>query len=127
MELKNSRTAQNLLKAFAGESQARRRYNIAPNIARKEGLQYIALIFEETAANEKEHAGLFYKHLAIIAPSTLEITASSPIVSGGTIAQLTAAYKGENEEWAVLYPEFANVAKEEELKDVARTFEWISK
>ena len=127
MELANSRTAQNLLKAFAGESQARNRYNIAANIARKEGLQYVANIFEETATNEREHAGLFYKHLATLAPSAIEITASYPIVSGDTIAQLTAAYKGENEEWTMLYPEFARIAKEDGHNEIARTFEWIAK
>jgi rubrerythrin len=127
MELQNSRTAQNLLKAFAGESQARNRYDFASNIARKEGLQYVANIFEETAENEKEHAGLFYKHLAILAPSAIEITASYPVVSGDTTTQLTAAYQGENEEWKILYPEFARIAKEEGLHEIARTFEWIAK
>ena len=127
MELRDSRTAQNLLKAFAGESQARNRYGMAADIARKDGFQYIANIFEETAANEKEHASLFYKHLAILAPSAVEIAASYPVVSGDTKAQLTAAYKGENEEWTTLYPEFAHIAKEEGFNEVARTFEWIAK
>jgi len=127
MELRNSLTAQNLLKAFAGESQARNRYDIAANIAQQEGFQYVANIFIETAANEKEHACLFYKHLSILAPETIEITASYPVVHGDTVAQLTAAYKGENEEWATLYPSFAKIAKEEGFNDVARTFEMIAK
>jgi rubrerythrin len=127
MELRNSKTAQNLLKAFAGESQARNRYDIAASIAQKDGFQYIANIFKETAANEKEHAGLFYKYLSMLAPSAIEITASYPVVYGDTIAQLTAAYKGENEEWTSLYPEFAKIAKEEGFNDVARTFEGIAK
>lgn len=127
MDFASSRTAQNLLKAFAGESQARNRYTFAASIARKEGLEHVAAIFEETAANEKEHAKLFYKHLAALAPSALEIQAAFPIVAGETAAQLRAAVSGENEEWAVLYPEFAKIAREEGFADAARAFEWIGK
>jgi len=127
MELIDSRTAQNLLKAFAGESQARNRYDIAASIAQQDGFQYVANVFKETAANGKEHAGLFYKHLSILAPGAIEITASYPVVYGDTIAQLTAAYKGENEEWTTLYPAFASIAKEEGFNDIARTFEGIVK
>ena len=127
MEFKESRTAQNLLKAFAGESQARNRYTFAAGIARTEGLEHVAAIFEETARNEQEHARLFYAHLAKLAPSALEITACYPAVAGDTAAQLRAAVSGENEEWSALYPEFARIAKEEGFNDVARTFEWISK
>ena len=127
MDLKNSQTAHNLLKAFAGESQARNRYTMAASIAKKEGFQYIASVFEETAANEKEHATLFFRHLGILAPGALEITASYPIASGDTIAQLESAYRGENEEWAVIYPEFSRVAQKEGFNDIARTFEWIAK
>lgn len=127
MEFKNSQTAQNLLKAFAGESQARGRYTYAAGVARQEGFEQIARIFEETAHNEQEHARLFYGHLATLAPSALEITASYPIVAGNTTAQLQAAVNGEHEEWQDLYPAFAAKAKEEGFSDVARTFEWISK
>jgi rubrerythrin len=127
MEFASSRTAQNLLKAFAGESQARNRYTFAASIARKEGLEHVAAIFEETAANEKEHAKQFYKHLAALAPSALEIQAAYPIVAGDTAAQLRAAVSGENEEWAVLYPEFAKIAREEGFADAAKAFEWIGK
>ena len=127
MELKNSQTAKNLLKAFAGESQARNRYTFAASIARKEGLEHIAAIFEETAANEQEHAKLFFKHLAKLAPSAIEITASYPVVAGDTAAQLKAAYEGENEEWSDLYPEFARIAREEGFPEVASAFEWVSK
>ena len=73
MELKDSQTARNLLKAFAGESQARNRYTFAASIARKEGLEHVAAIFTETADNEKEHAKLFFKHLAGLAPGAIEI------------------------------------------------------
>lgn len=127
MELKNSQTAHNLLKAFAGESQARNRYTIAASIARKEGFQHIANIFIETAENEREHAKLFFKHLAPIAPNQLNITANYPVVFGDTKTQLEAAYKGENEEWTILYPDFSRIAKEEGFNDIARTFELISK
>jgi rubrerythrin len=127
MEFKDSRTAQNLLKAFAGESQARNRYTFAAEIARKEGLEHVAAVFEETAANEKAHAGLFYKVLARLAPGALEITAGYPVVAGDTAAQLRAAVAGENEEWSALYPEFARVAREEDFPEAARAFEWIAK
>jgi len=127
MEFKDSLTARNLLKAFAGESQARNRYTFAAGIARTEGLEHVAAVFEETAANEKEHARLFYAHLAKLAPTGLEITAGYPVVAGDTAAQLKAACEGENEEWSALYPEFARIAKEEGFNDVARTFEWIAK
>jgi len=127
MELKGSRTAENLLKAFAGESQARNRYTFAASVARKEGLEHVAAIFEETALNEKEHAKQFFKHLADLAPSVVEIHAGYPIVAGDTAAQLEAAVQGENEEWTKLYPEFARVAREEGFGAVARTFEWVAK
>jgi rubrerythrin len=127
MEFKDSRTAQNLLKAFAGESQARNRYTFAADIARKEGLEHVAAVFEETAANEQVHAGLFYKVLAKLAPSALEITAGYPVVAGDTAAQLKAAVAGEDEEWSALYPEFARIAREEDFPEAARVFEWVSK
>ena len=127
MEFKDSRTAKNLLKAFAGESQARNRYTFAASVARKEGLEHVAAIFEETAANEKEHAKQFYKHLASLAPSGLEITAVYPVVAGDTAAQLRAAVGGENEEWTMLYPEFAKIAREEGFDAAAKTFEWTAK
>lgn len=127
MDFATSRTAQNLLKAFAGESQARNRYTFAASVARQEGLEHVAAIFEETAANEKTHAKLFYKHLASLAPSVLEIQAGYPIVAGDTAAQLRAAVSGENEEWSALYPEFAKIAREEGFADAAKAFEWIAK
>lgn len=127
MDLNASQTAQNLLKAFAGESQARNRYTFAAAIARKEGLEHIAAIFEETADNEQEHAKRFYLHLATLAPSAIEITATYPVVAGDTAAQLKAAFEGESEEWTTLYPEFARIAREEGFPEIAKTFEWIAK
>ena len=127
VKLKDSRTAQNLLKAFAGESQARNRYTFAASIARKEGLEHVAAIFLETAENEKEHAKLFFKQLEALAPGSVEITASYPAVAGDTAAQLAAAAQGENEEWSTLYPEFARIAKEEGFLEAARAFTQVSR
>jgi rubrerythrin len=127
MEFAHSQTARNLLKAFAGESQARNRYSFAASVARAEGFEHIAAIFEETAANERQHAKLFYKHLAPLAPAALEITAGYPVVAGDTAAQLTAARDGEREEWSILYVEFARVAREDGFDAAARTFEWVAR
>jgi rubrerythrin len=127
MEFKESRTALNLMKAFAGESQARNRYVLAAGVARQEGLEHVAAVFEETAGNEQVHAWLFYQLLARLAPAALEITASYPAAAGDTTAQLRAACAGESEEWSALYPEFARIAREEGFTDAARTFEWIAK
>lgn len=127
MDFAQSRTAQNLLKAFAGESQARNRYVMAAAVARQEGFEHIAAVFEETAHNEVEHARQFHAHLAKLAPAMLEITAAYPVVAGGTPAQLKAAAQGEHEEWSDLYPAFAALAREEGFEEVARTFDWIAK
>ena len=83
----------------------------------------MAAVFEETAANEQAHAGLFYEELAKLAPGALEITAGYPVVAGDTAAQLKAAVAGENEEWSALYPEFARIAREEDFPEAARVFE----
>jgi rubrerythrin len=123
--LKGTKTEQNLLKAFAGESQARMRYNYFAKQAKKEGLEQIAAIFEETAENEKEHAKRFFKFLE---GGMVEITASYPAgIIGTTAENLKAAADGENEEWTDLYPEFARIAEEEGFKDVAVAFKMIAK
>ena len=123
--LKGTRTEQNLLKAFAGESQARGRYTYYAEQAAAEGLNRIAEIFLETAENELEHARLFFAHLE---GGMVEITASYP---AGTVGQtdqnLAAAAAGEHEEWSDLYPEFARIAEEEGFKDVAKTFKMVAK
>lgn len=122
--IKGSRTEQNLLKAFAGESQARSRYTYYAGAARKEGLEQIASLFEETALNEQEHAKRFFKFLE---GGMVEITASYPAgVIGTTLDNLKAAADGENEEWTDLYPEFAKIAEEEGFKDVAAAFRLIA-
>jgi len=123
--LKGTKTEQNLLKAFAGESQARMRYDYFAKQAKKEGLEQISAIFAETALNEKEHAKRFFKFLE---GGMVEITAAYPAgVIGTTMENLKAAADGENEEWTELYPEFANVAEEEGFKEVAVAFRMIAK
>ncbi len=124
MSIKGTRTEQNLLKAFAGESQARNRYTYFASKARQDGLVQIADIFEETANQEKEHAKRFFSFLE---GGMVEITASFPAgVIGDTVANLKAAAAGENEEWSDLYPEFAKVAREEGFEAVAILFEKVS-
>lgn len=123
--LKGTKTEQNLLKSFAGESQARMRYDYFAKQAKKEGLEQIAAIFEETAINEKEHAKRFFKFLE---GNMVEITASYPAGKiGTTLENLKAAAEGENEEWTELYPEFADVAEKEGFKEVATAFRMIAK
>lgn len=123
--IKGSKTEQNLLKAFAGESQARMRYGYYAKAARKEGLEQIAAIFEETAENERSHAKQFFNFLE---GGMVEITASYPAgVIGSTLENLKAAAEGENEEWTVLYPHFADVAEKEGFKKVASIFRLIAK
>jgi len=123
--LKGTKTEQNLLKAFAGESQARMRYNYFAKQAKKEGLEQVAAIFEETAENEKEHAKRFFKFLE---GGMVEITASYPAgIIGTTAENLKASADGENEEWTELYPEFAKIAEEEGFKEVAVAFKMIAK
>lgn len=125
MDIKGSKTEQNLLKAFAGESQARMRYDYYAQQAQNEGLEQIAAFFQETAINEKEHAKVFFKFLE---GGPVEITASYPAgIIGTTIENLKAAAEGENEEWTELYPAFAKIAKEEGFKEIAHAFKMISK
>lgn len=120
MNFNGSQTEKNLLAAFAGESQARTRYTFFASVAKKEGYEQIAAIFEETAANEKEHAELFFKHLK---GGMVEITAAYPAgVIGTTAENLKAASEGEKAEWGVIYPSFAEVAKKEGFLDIAKTF-----
>lgn len=122
--LKGTRTEQNLLKAFAGESQARMRYDYFAKQAKKEGLEQIAAIFEETAINEKAHAKRFFKFLE---GGMVEITAAYPAGKiGTTMENLQAAAEGENEEWTELYPQFADIAEEEGFKKVASAFRLIA-
>lgn len=123
--IKGTKTEQNLLKAFAGESQARMRYNYFAKQAKKEGLEQISALFEETAENERSHAKQFFRYLE---GGMVEITASYPAgVIGNTMENLKAAADGENEEWTELYPTFAKIAEEEGFKNIAATFKMIAK
>jgi rubrerythrin len=107
---KDSKTAANLAFAFAGESQARNKYTYFAQKAREEGYEQIAQIFEATAANEREHAKLWFEALDGI---------------GGTLANLLAAAQGENDEWTSMYKQFAEEAKAEGYDDIARQFERV--
>lgn len=123
-ELQGSRTEKNLLKAFAGESQARNRYTYFASVARKEGLIQMANVFAETAEQEKEHAKRFFKFLE---GGTVEIVAAFPAGRIGTTAEnLEAAAGGEHEEWSELYPAFAATAREEGFSAIATAFERIA-
>lgn len=122
--IKGTRTEQNLLKAFAGESQARNRYTYAASVAKKEGYEQIAAIFLETAENEREHAKRFFKFLE---GGGVEITAMYPAGTiEDTLENLKMAAAGENEEHTLLYPGFADVAQEEGFADVAAAFRMIA-
>ena len=114
MELKGSKTEQNLMTAFAGESQARNKYTYFASKAKKEGYEQIAAIFQETADNEKEHAKMWFK-----------------LLNGGDIGttaeNLKAAADGENYEWTDMYAEFAKTAKEEGFTRIAYLFEEVAK
>ncbi|MBU0552648.1 rubrerythrin family protein [Myxococcota bacterium] len=122
--IKGTRTEQNLMLAFAGESQARMRYDFFAGAAKKEGLVQISLIFAETAAQEKEHAKRFFQHLEGGEVSISAAFPAGPV--GDTLANLRAAAEGEAHEWTAMYPEMARVAREEGFTAIARTFESIS-
>jgi len=123
--IKGTRTEKNLLKAFAGESQAKNRYEFFAKQASKEGYEQISSIFLKTALEEQTHAKRFFKFLE---GGMVEITASYPAGKIGTTAEnLKAAAEGENEEHTKLYPEFAEIAKEEGFNEVASAFKLIAK
>lgn len=129
--LKGTKTLENLLKAFAGESQARNRYTFYASIANKEGYRQIESIFIETAENEKEHAKRFYRlmlqGLDGELPAEVSINAAYPVAQGNTLENLKAAAAGEYEEWAKLYSEFGDTAEEEGFSEVADAFRMIAK
>jgi len=112
MELKGSKTEKNLLAAFAGESQARNKYTYFASVAKKEGYEQIAAIFELTANNEKEHAKLWFKALGEL---------------GDTAKNLAAAAEGENYEWTEMYAQFAKDAEEEGFYELAAQFKGVAK
>jgi rubrerythrin len=123
--IKGTKTEQNLLKSFAGESQARNRYEFFASVAKKEGYEQIAAIFMETSMQEKAHAKKFFKFLE---GGVVEITAGYPAgVIGTTKENLKAAAEGENEEWTTLYPAFAQTAQEEGFTEIATAYKMIAK
>ncbi len=122
--LKGTQTEKNLLKSFAGESQAKNRYTFYAKKAKKEGYEQIAALFAETALQEEQHAKLFFSFLE---GGPVEITATYPAGVIGTTAQnLHDAAEGEKEEWSELYPHFAEVAKEEGFPKIATKFKAIA-
>lgn len=122
--IKGTQTEKNLLAAFAGESQARNRYTFFASVAKKEGYEQIAAIFTDTAANEKEHAEMFFN---LLEGGDAEIMAAYPAgIVGDTAANLEAAAAGERLEWTTLYQDFAQVARDEGFKHVAVVFTEIA-
>ena len=123
--IKGTRTEQNLLKAFAGESQARGRYTMFSAIASEAGYEHIASVFLITAEQERVHAQRFFQFLDT--GEGLEITATYPAGKIGTTAEnLLAAANGELEEWEAIYPAFSRIAREEGFADVAGTFRAVA-
>ncbi len=126
MQFKGSETEKNLLKSFAGESQARNRYTYFASIAKKEGFEQISAIFLETAENEKEHAKIFFQHLKNSDGRDLEISARYPAGKIGTTSEnLLAAAEGEKMEWGAIYPDFEKTARKEGFKEIADSFKEI--
>jgi rubrerythrin len=122
--VKGTKTEKNLLTAFAGESQARNRYTFFASKAKKEGFVQIGKVFEETAAQEKEHAETLFK---LLEGGDVEIAAAFPAgIIGTTAENLKAAAGGENHEWKHMYPDFANIAQEEGFPAIAAIFKSIA-
>ncbi|HEY8910824.1 MAG TPA: rubrerythrin family protein [Desulfosporosinus sp.] len=129
MKFNQTETFKNLSNAFAGESQARNRYSFFGGVANKEGYQHIQAVFEETAANEREHAQVFYKLLVAHnqeETQIIHVDADYPLVYKDTLANLRAAAAGEREEWSELYSKFGKIAEKEGFPDIAKAFTEIA-
>lgn len=129
MKFQKTETFKNLSNAFAGESQARNRYSFFAGVAKEEGYQHIQAVFEETAANEREHAQVFYKLLLAHTKgetNVIHVDADYPLVQQDTLTNLRAAAAGEREEWAEIYSNFGDVAEKEGFPDVAKAFRTIA-
>ena len=127
MDWKNSETKDNLLRAFAGESQARNRYTFAAAAAKKNGLEVIQMIFEYTAGQEKEHGEIFYNYLKEAGCDNIVITAGYPVDCTDDVpALLKLAANHENDEYGDIYPAFADKAQEEGFAEIARHFRQIA-
>jgi rubrerythrin len=121
--LQGTKTAENLAKAFAGESQARNRYTIYAKVAKDEGHQYIAEIFRETADEERAHAKIFFDFLIQgLGKTDIKVNADYPIGLGNTVQNLQYAAEGEKAEWGTLYPQFSTIAKEEGFSEIEVAF-----
>ena len=130
MDFMQTQTCRNLARSFAGESQARQRYTQYAQQARKEGFEYLARIFEQTAVNEQAHAQEFLEKLQKYGRQPIEnisISAGYPYTLGVTMENLLEAAKGENEETTRVYPGFAKIAREEGYADVAALWENIAR
>ncbi|AYF53803.1 rubrerythrin family protein [Clostridium botulinum C] len=127
--LNGTKTAENLMKAFAGESQATMKYSYYASKAKKEGYIQISNIFTETAGNEKEHAKIFLKYILedpSLPDNSIKINAEYSVALGDTKSNLNSAANGEEEEWDQLYPYFAKIADEEGFNDIASSFRMIA-
>ncbi len=128
IDFKNSETKENLMKAFAGESQARNRYEMAAGIAKKQNLNVVEMIFKFTADQEKEHAEVFYKYLSECSGDNIEITGAYPVdISNDVCELLEFAKHNEYQEHDDVYQHFGNKAKEEGFDNIANTFFEIAK
>lgn len=129
--LTGSQTLENLMRAFAGESQARNRYTMYASIAGKEGFAQIEALFLETAENERMHAKIFFKLLVDghqgNLPASVPVNAEYPVALGNTLENLKAAAAGEHDEWSNAYPEFGRIAAEEGFPEVSAAFKLITK
>lgn len=127
MDLKNSETRINLLRAFAGESQARNRYTFAAAQAKQQKLHVIEAVFTFTANQEKEHAEIYYNHLKELSGETIQMDGGFPVDGAQNVAQLLRmAQHNEFEEFDPVYPAFAKIAKEEGFAKIANSFDWIA-
>lgn len=125
MSIEGTQTEKNLLKAFAGESQAKNRYEFFAKVAKKEGYEQISALFTKTAGQEQSHAKTFFKYLE---GDNVEVTVSYPSGKiGTTIENIEAAALGENEEYSEMYPEFARIAADEGFKEISAMFKIIGK
>ncbi|NLP44160.1 MAG: rubrerythrin family protein [Peptococcaceae bacterium] len=128
MNLKGSKTYENLMRAFAGESQARNRYNIASSAAKKEGFYVVGAVFDYTADQERAHAKVFYQRLKDFAGDNIQISGAYPVdLYDDTVKALRAAQHNELEEWDEVYKAFGKIAREEDFPEIAHIFEGIAK
>ena len=128
MDLRGSKTYENLMRAFAGESQARNRYNIAASAAKKEGYHVVAAVFDYTADQERAHAKVFYQQLRDYAGDNINISGAYPVDAyDSTVKALRAAQHNELEEWDEIYKSFGEIAREEGFTEIGQLFERVAR